>query len=478
MEHADYPLVVDLDGTLTPADTLAESCLGLIRRSPAALLRMPFWLLAGRAGFKRAVAARCGVAAASLPYHQPLLDYLCQEKARGRRIVLATAAHGSIADDVAGHLGLFDQVLATGAGSNLKGAAKLGLIQRAVGADFVYAGDSRADLPLWRGARGAILVNASARTGRLVRAGAVPVEREFAGQRRSLAVWLRALRSHQWLKNLLLFVPLFAAYSFLDRAKLFQLALAFASFSLAASATYVVNDLWDLESDRAHPRKKLRPFASAQLPILQGLAVAGAALAAGLALAALVSRSFVLVLLLYLLLTSAYSWVLKGYMLLDVLTLSLLYTLRIHAGAVATGITASSWLLAFSVFVFLSLALVKRCSELVLLQRDGRTVTAGRDYRAHDLVVLWPLGVGAALCAVVVLGLFISAPETQARYRTPALLWLAAFGMIYWLGRLWIKTSRGEMHDDPVVYAVRDSGSRATILAIVALALAARFLTL
>jgi 4-hydroxybenzoate polyprenyltransferase len=369
-------------------------------------------------------------------------------------------------------------VLATGAGSNLKGAAKLGLIQRAVGADFVYAGDSRADLPLWRGARGAILVNASARTGRLVRAGAVPVEREFAGQRRSLAVWLRALRSHQWLKNLLLFVPLFAAYSFLDRAKLFQLALAFASFSLAASATYVVNDLWDLESDRAHPRKKLRPFASAQLPILQGLAVAGAALAAGLALAALVSRSFVLVLLLYLLLTSAYSWVLKGYMLLDVLTLSLLYTLRIHAGAVATGITASSWLLAFSVFVFLSLALVKRCSELVLLQRDGRTVTAGRDYRAHDLVVLWPLGVGAALCAVVVLGLFISAPETQARYRTPALLWLAAFGMIYWLGRLWIKTSRGEMHDDPVVYAVRDSGSRATILAIVALALAARFLTL
>jgi 4-hydroxybenzoate polyprenyltransferase len=321
-------------------------------------------------------------------------------------------------------------------------------------------------------------VGASARTSGIVRGGPVPVEREFNGHSRSLKVWLRALRAHQWLKNLLLFVPLFAAFSFLDLAKLGHLALAFVAFSLAASATYVVNDLWDLESDRAHPRKKLRPFASAQLPILQGLLVAGAALTVALVLAALVSKGFLLVLLLYLLLTSAYSWVLKEYMLVDVLMLSLLYTLRIHAGAVATGITASSWLLAFSVFVFLSLALIKRCSELVLLHQDGRTVTRGRDYRVDDLVVLWPLGVGAALSAVVVLGLFISAPETQARYHTPDLLWLAAFGMIYWLGRLWIKTSRGEMHDDPVVYAIRDGGSRTAILAIVALALAARFLSL
>ena len=474
----NLPLVVDLDGTLTPTDTLVESGIKLIRRSPAALLRMPFWLLSGRAGFKRAIAARCGVAAHSLPYHQPLLDYLRAEKARGRRIVLATAAHSSIADEVAGHLGLFDQVLATGAGDNLKGQAKLSMIQREVGADFVYAGDSRADLPVWQGARGAILVGASARTSGIVRGGTVPVEREFNGHSRSLKVWLRALRAHQWLKNLLLFVPLFAAFSFLDLAKLGHLALAFVAFSLTASATYVVNDLWDLESDRAHPRKKLRPFASAQLPILQGLLVAGAALAVALVLAAMVSTGFLLVLLLYLCMTSAYSWVLKEYMLVDVLMLSLLYTLRIHAGAVATGITASSWLLAFSVFVFLSLALIKRCSELVLLQQEGLTATRGRDYRVNDLVVLWPLGVGAALSAVVVLGLFISAPETQARYHTPGLLWLAAFGMIYWLGRLWIKTSRGEMHDDPVVYAIRDGGSRAAILAIVALALAARFLTL
>jgi 4-hydroxybenzoate polyprenyltransferase len=200
------------------------------------------------------------------------------------------------------------------------------------------------------------------------------------------------------------------------------------------------------------------------------------ALATALVLAALVSQGFLLVLLLYLLLTSSYSWVLKEYILVDVLMLSLLYTLRIQAGAVAAGIVASSWLLAFSVFVFLSLALIKRCSELVSLRQDGRAAPRGRDYRVDDLVVLWPLGVGAALCAVVVLGLFISAPETQARYRTPDLLWLAAFGMIYWLGRLWIKTSRGEMHDDPVVYAVRDGGSRLAIAVIVALALAARFL--
>ena len=473
----NVPLVVDLDGTLTPTDTLVESLVKLVKQSPLNLLRLPVWLMKGRAGFKEAVASRADISAEQLPYREPLLVYLREEKAKGRQIVLATAAHHTIAVRVAKHLGLFDQVLATQSDRNLKGVAKLHAIQEKVGGAFVYAGDSQADLPIWRAAQAAVLVSVSNDIAATVRRD-VPIEREFPQAGAGLAVWLRALRVHQWLKNLLLFVPLLTAFSFMDIGKLASLALAFLAFSLAASATYIVNDLWDLENDRVHPRKRLRPFASGRLPILHGLAVAAGALLLAFVLAFAVSTGFFLMLLLYLVLTSAYSWVLKEYVLIDVLLLSILYTLRILAGSVAIGITISSWLLAFSVFIFLSLALVKRCAELASLAGSGAAATSGRDYRVTDLVVLWPLGLGAALAAIVVFGLFISAPETQGRYGTPHLLWLVAIGLIYWLARLWIKTSRGEMHDDPVVYAIQDRGSRVTVFAIIAVMLAAHFLVL
>lgn len=474
---ANTPLVVDLDGTLTPTDTLVESLIKLVKQSPLNLLRLPIWLSRGRAGFKDAIAAHVSIDAGLLPYREPLLDYLRQEKSRGRPIWLATAAHRSIAESVAAHLNLFDRVLATEAGHNLKGQAKLQAIRQSAGDAFVYAGDSRADLPIWQAAQAAVLVGVSPGVTEQVKR-AVPVEHEIQANRAGLAVLLKALRVHQWLKNLLLFVPLLTAFSFLEIGKLATTILAFLSFSFAASATYVVNDLWDLDNDRAHLRKRHRPFASASLPILHGLAVAGAILILAFALAFAVSQSFVLMLLVYLVLTSSYSWVLKEYVLIDVLMLSLLYTLRILAGSVAIGIATSSWLLAFSVFMFLSLALVKRCAELVTLEQNGTQSTRGRDYRVGDLVVLWPLGVGAALAAVVVFGLFINVPETQARYATPHLLWFVAFGLIYWLARLWIKTSRGEMHDDPVIYAIKDRGSRVTVFGMIAVMLIAHFLKL
>lgn len=471
------PLVVDLDGTLTPTDTLIESVVQLVKQSPLNLLRLPLWVLKGRAGFKDSIASRTGISPEHLPYCEPLLGYLREEKAKGRQIVLATAAHKSIADKISMHLGLFDKVLATETGRNLKGKVKLQAIQDSVGDVFVYAGDSHVDLPIWKAAKAAVLVGVAPNTAAEVRRY-VAIEREFLKEGAGLAVWLRAFRVHQWLKNLLLFVPLLTAFSFLEIGKLVLMMTAFLAFSFAASATYMVNDLWDLENDRAHPRKRLRPFASARLPILHGLTVVGGVLALALVMAFAVSKAFFLMLFLYLVLTSAYSWFLKEYVLIDVLMLSLLYTLRILAGSVAIGIATSSWLLAFSVFMFLSLALVKRCAELVSLEESGADATRGRDYRVTDLVVLWPLGVGAALSAVVVFGLFISAPETQARYATPHLLWLVAIGLIYWLARLWIKTSRGEMHDDPVVYAIKDHGSRMTVLGMIVVMLIAHFLTL
>ncbi len=477
LSKTNTPLVVDLDGTLTLTDTLVESLIHVIKQSPLNLLRVPLWLLKGRAGFKAIIAEKTWLATESLPYREPLVAYLREEKAQGRRIILATAAHATIADAVARQLGLFDQVLATTPGHNLKGRAKLKAIQENVGSSFVYAGDTQADLPIWQVAKAAILVGAPPALAATVREK-TPIEREFPNEKATLTDWLRALRVHQWIKNLLLFVPLLTAFSFMEINKLFSMGLAFLAFSLAASATYIVNDLWDLDSDRLHPRKRLRPFASARLSILHGLAVAGVSLASAFLLAYCVSISFCLMLLAYLALTSAYSWTLKKYVLIDAIMLSLLYTLRILAGAVAIEVATSSWLLAFSVFIFLSLALVKRCAELVSLEKSGLDKAHGRDYRVTDLTVLWPLGVGTALSAVVVFGLFISSPETQTRYATPQLLWLLAIGLVYWLGRLWIKTSRGEMHDDPVVYAIKDDVSRITVAIMLFVMLMAHFFAL
>jgi 4-hydroxybenzoate polyprenyltransferase len=472
-----WPLVVDLDGTLTPTDTLVEAVVRLIKHSPLNLLLLPFWLLKGRAAFKEAVASHTTISVEQLPYREAFLAYLHIEKSKGRHIIMATAAHESIAKGVSAHLALFDEVLASDAGRNLKGHAKLEAIQEKVGESFVYAGDSHADIPIWNAAQAAILVGASPGLAKSVRQRTT-IEIEFPKEKISFSTWAKALRVHQWLKNLLLFVPLLTAFSFMDVAKLTTTAVAFLSFSFAASATYIVNDLWDLESDRAHPRKKERPFASAKIPILTGFGVAGCLLIVAFVLAFVVSQAFFLMLLLYVVLTSAYSWVLKEYVLIDVIMLSLLYALRILAGSVAIGIATSSWLLAFSVFMFLSLALVKRCSELVSLEQIGKVSTLGRDYRVTDLVVLWPLGVASAMSAVVVFGLFISAPDTQARYATPALLWVVAIGLNYWLARLWIKTSRGEMHDDPIIYALKDRGSRITIIIMAAMMMMAHFLVL
>lgn len=470
-------LVVDLDGTLTPVDTLHESLARLLRRQPLQLLRVPLWLAAGRAGFKGAVATRLRLDPASLPWNQPLLDYLREQKAAGRRLVLATAAHRQIADDVAAYLGLFDEVLATADGHNLKGEAKLAAIRAREGEHFAYAGDSAADLPVWAGARAAIVVGGTPQRLAQVQAR-TPLERHFAHPAGGWAVWRKALRLHQWAKNALLFVPLLTAWTSSTWVALGHLLLAFLAFSLVASATYVVNDLGDLDNDRAHPRKRSRPLASGALPVLQVLAVAAALLLLGFAVALFLSPAFTLALAVYVVLTTAYSAVLKRYVLLDVLALGLLYTIRIIAGAIAIEVAVSAWLLVFSAFIFFSLALVKRCAELVLYRQQGRSASAGRDYRVEDLVVLWPMGVGASLSAVVVFCLFASSHETLVRYAAPDLLWITAAGLLYWLGRLWIKTSRGEMHDDPMVYALRDRGSRLTVLTMVAAALSARFMPL
>ena len=466
-----FPLVVDLDGTLTPSNTLLEAICLLVKQSPTKLARALGCLTKGRAAFKDYVVANTSFSATKLPYRENLLEYLRKEKGKGRQLVLATASHRTVADLVSEHLGIFDDVIATSS-TNLKGRRKLEAIRSKLGEDFVYAGDSSADLPVWEAAKGAVLVGASTATTKIV-GRTTPLEAQFPQASFGLKRWAIALRLHQWLKNLLIFVPLLTSFSFFDSEKIIISLLAFFSFSFAASATYLVNDLWDLQTDRAHPRKRLRPLALAEISIVSALTVAGVLIALALLLAFVISTPFLTIIGSYLLITTSYSWFLKRYVILDVIVLSVLYTLRILAGAAAIMVTTSTWLLAFSVFIFLSLALVKRCAELVSIEQSGGKATSGRNYRVGDLVVLWPLGVGAAMSAVVIFGLFINAPETVARYQSPLLLWLVALGLVYWLSRLWIKTARGEMEDDPVIYALMDRSSQVIVVSMIAAILGA-----
>lgn len=468
------PLVVDLDGTLTLTDTLVESIFSLLKKNPLNLFILFGWLFTGRAEFKRRVAEKSSFSSFNLPWREDFLIWLRAQHKLGRALILATAAHEKIALDVARHLGIFNQVISTSSYVNLKGTAKLKEIQKRVGIRFSYAGDSTADLPIWRAAETAILVGASNAICREVRKRS-NVEIEFANERTGLRLWMRALRVHQWLKNLLLFVPLLAAFAFHDVEKISLALIAFASFSLAASATYIFNDLWDLESDRKHPRKRNRAFASARIPLLHGAVVATVLISIALITAFLVSFAFAGMVMAYIVLTTMYSWALKSYVLIDVLMLALLYTFRVLAGSVATQINITQWLLAFSIFMFFGLALVKRCAELKSLQLAQKNFTEGRDYQVQDLVVLWPLGIGASMCSVVVFGLYIGTPNATSAYSHADLLWLVGIGLLYWNARLWIKTARGEMHDDPIVFAVRDFGSRLTLSAMVGLIIAARF---
>ncbi|MBF5041850.1 MULTISPECIES: UbiA family prenyltransferase [Myxococcaceae] len=459
------PLVVDLDGTLTRTDTLHESLLLLLKQHPLLVLLVPLWLLKGKAHLKAELARRVVPDAAHLPYDEGLLAYLRAEHARGRRLVLATAADRRVADAVAQHLGLFERVHASEGGVNLRGARKLASLRSSLGADFHYAGNERDDLAVWRECAGSVVVNAPGGVVRAAQALGRPVQ-VFQGPRARARTWLKAVRVHQWAKNLLLFVPLLAAHRVREPALLVHAALAFASFSLCASSVYVLNDLLDLEADRQHPSKCRRPFACGLLPLKVGLVLAPLLLVAGFGIAlAWLPREFVLLLCAYYAVTLAYSFYLKQVMVLDVLVLAGLYTVRILGGALAVGVRTSSWLFSFSMFLFLSLALVKRLSEVRRLRMSKQEVAHGRGYFAGDLEQLGQLGTSSGYLAVLVLALYISSEEVRRLYDHPERLWLLCPVMLYWVSRVWLLAHRGEVNEDPLVFALRDKVSYAVGLA-------------
>jgi 4-hydroxybenzoate polyprenyltransferase len=454
-----HPLVVDLDGTLVHTDMLHETTLRVLRDSPWNLLRASVILAQGKAALKQHLASIARFDPEHLPYNKELLEWLREQKRAGRRLVLCTAADRAVADSVASHLGIFDEIMASDGSSNLGGAVKAESLVRRFGEHgFDYVANSATDLLVWRRARRAVVVNASDATTLKVR-GLCEVERVFPRPPTSLPTWGRVLRLHQWLKNLLLFVPMFAAHQLHDPRLLGQLVLAFVAFSLCASSVYIFNDLLDLESDRAHPRKRARPFASGAVPVWVGGIFCVLLLAASSVLGTQVDRTFLPWLAFYFLLTCAYSWVLKRVMLVDCIALAMLYTVRIVAGAAAAGLVLSFWLLAFSVFLFLSLAFLKRYAELEVQLHAGQTKAHGRGYYTSDAPLIQTLGVSAGYGSVLVLAVYLNSEAVLRLYRTPEIIWGAVPVLLFWISWMWMQAHRGRMHDDPVVFAVKDKAS-------------------
>jgi 4-hydroxybenzoate polyprenyltransferase and related prenyltransferases len=452
----DLPLCTDLDGTIVKTDLLIESFFHLLKYHPLLIFLTPFWLFKGKAYLKQQIANRVELDVKVLPYHLAFLEYLRTQHSMGRRLVLATSSNSKFAHQVAEHLGLFNEVVASDDRTNLSGTNKLVQLKAAFGDQgFDYAGDSRVDLAIWPHAQRAILVNP--KPG--VKAAAeriVTIERVFDDQCQGIMHYLRAIRLHQWLKNLLVFVPLVLDHEVDSLPLLWQNLLAFLAFGFCASSAYLLNDLLDLTVDRHHPRKRLRPFAAGNIPILHGTLLIPVLLLSAFGIALLLPGSFLTLLCTYFILTLLYSLYFKGKLILDVLVLASLYTLRIIAGAAVTSTIFSFWLLAFSIFIFFSLAMAKRYSELLQLQRAKGQFRKGRGYRVVDLNAFTSFGAASGQIAVLVLALYINSDEVRTMYSYPETIWLLCPLLLYWVTRVWLLTGRGKMHDDPVVFAIRD----------------------
>ena len=460
------PLCVDLDGTLIKTDMLYEAVVLLVRQNPLNLLLLIFWLFKGKAFLKARVAEKVAPSADKLPYNQAVLDWLTEQKECGRSLILATASHKSYAKAVAKHLGLFESVEASCETTNLSSSHKADrLIENFGEGGFDYVGNSKDDVKVWDKARTAFVVGKERAAKRYLENKNAFEILEATPRKPRWKVWLKAIRIHQWLKNSLLFVPAILASRYFEFSTIVSLVIAFVSFGLCASSVYLLNDMIDVEVDRRHATKKNRPLASGEITTLQAVCVSLAMLVAGLALSLVLPVLFTLVLVLYFMATCAYSFVLKRLLLLDVLTLAGLFTIRVIAGATAVQGEVSTWLLAFCVFFFLSLALVKRFVEITIAEAEVSRAKTGRGYQTVDLETLGQGGMASGFAAVVVLALFIDSPEVAETYKHPEMIWLVCPLVLYIVFRTWILARRREMHDDPVVFLITDWRSQIMIVA-------------
>ena len=468
------PLCVDLDGTLIYTDTLMESMLLAIRKKPCILLFLPFWIMSGRYNFKTKIGKIALPNPETLPYRKEMLDYLKAEKAKGRQIVLATATIKEIAESVAVHLGIFDKVLGSENSNNLRSKNKRDQLIELFGEKgFDYAGDSHADLAVWKAADNAIMVEPSSGMVNKVKE-TTNIEKIYNEKKNKFKLYIKEIRIHQWLKNLLIFLPLLLAHKITNLNLFICDFLAFISFSLTASAVYILNDLLDLEADRHHPRKRKRPFASGYIALQSGFLIAPLLIiAGGLISVIFLPVNYSIYLLIYFTLTSAYSFLLKKMPIFDVIILACLYTLRLIAGAAAVKVEMSPWLLGFSIFLFLSLAFIKRYQELSVIKEQNENMPAGRGYMVNDMNLILNLGPVCGYISVLVLALYVNGKEVLSLYKTPELLWVVVIVHLFWISRMWLLAYRGKMDDDPIVFTGKDPVSYIVGLIVAVLAIGA-----
>jgi len=473
------PLCVDLDGTLLKTDTLPELIIRLVKQEPWQLLLLP-WVIfqcinRGKQHLKQYLAEKASLDPALLPINEQFLNYLKQEHTQGRKLVLVTGCYEKVARSIAGYFGFFHDVIASSSEINLTGVHKARRLVELYGeGGFDYAANGRVDFSVWEKSREKILVNASASLKKSLQ-NQFRFLHVFDERSNSPMLMVKGLRLHQWAKNGLLFLPALTAHVLLQPHILATLLLAFLAFGCCASFNYIINDLLDLEEDRRHHRKKYRPFASGRISILNALLLAMFLLTATILLVLPLHMRFVELLLLYFVTTNLYSFKLKKVPVLDVSVLAGLYSMRVLSGAVVIGAQPTFWLIAFSAFLFFSLAIVKRLSELLHLQQQGKEDIKARGYIAADIITLQGLGSASAVAAVLVLALYINSDSVRLLYHSPNQLWLLCPILLLWLGRVWLVTGRGNMHDDPVVFALKDRISWFILLLAVAVLISATY---
>ena len=456
---SSLPLFVDLDGTLIKSDMTLESALLLIKRNFLYLLLIPFWFLRGRPYLKQQLAQRTNVPLDYLPVNEEFFHFLKQEKIKGRPITLISASNQEVVSQVSDHFQLFDNAFGSNDRINLKAENKLKRIREMHTEAFSYAGNSSADLPIWIEAQEAVMVNCNESLVQRLRRNTTAILRFDNAMPFPLKLW-QAMRPHQWLKNLLLFVPLVLAHRINDPTLLLQTTIGFLSFSLCASSVYLLNDMLDLNSDRQHHSKHRRPFASGELSLPVGCVAVPVLLLSAFAVGSLLPRNFVETLFLYWIVTSFYSFFLKRLFLIDVITLAILYTMRIAAGAAAVSITITSFLIAFSLFLFLGLGLVKRVTELVNLEKSDKGEAEGRAYSKNHIGPLTIIGGSSNLFAVLVFAFYAAAPDTTRLYSSPPILWLICPLLLCLLIRIWKQAREGKLDEDPVLFAITDRVSQ------------------
>ena len=455
----EIPLCVDLDGTLVNTDTLVESALLLVKLNPLYILAMIFWLFSGKSEFKAQIASRTRLDIETLPYNQPLLEWLREQREAGRPLMLVTAANHRIADAIGDYLQLFTNIHASSSEHNLSACNKRDELNKLYGKrGYDYIGNSDDDLKVWADCRRAVLVNTSPTTS-LSAAGLAEIEAEFPRGHRLLPAVISAMRPHQWSKNLLVFVSILFAHTYTDVTLMTSTVVAFVAFCLCSSSVYLINDMLDLQADRQHSEKHKRPFASGTAPLVLGIVMAPLLLITSGVLAWLAGGNFFFVLVMYFCMTLGYSFYLKRIALLDVLILAMLYTLRIIAGASVAGALPSVWLVSFSMFIFTSLAMAKRYAELKSLELSSGVSASGRGYHVGDLAIIAQLGAASGYISTLVLALYIDSPAVVELYHEPRLMWLLCPLLMYWIGRIWLVASRGELHQDPIMFATRDRTS-------------------